>query len=535
MKKTAFLILSPVIMILLLATPSNQNISSALIWTDRGCGSFYTVYDPITVYFAPYADYEYELWSYHSGKPPQLLAAGVGTGHTFYVTGTVGPPEGQLSFVLSMSCSLGCDYCGMCDYGECTVFVQEYVCDCQNQCYGDDLWAMKCVNGVCVKDYMIEKNSSQCGYDPCKNVACTTVCRGYDLWAQKCVNGACVNDRLLEKNSVTCGYDPCSNITCRDVCKDYDLWSQKCSEGACVEDRLLEANSVSCGYDPCQGHCTNRQQDCGEYGVDCGGGCPFIDSDFDGVEDCKDLCGNSRCNKVDINGCEIDVDKDGVLDCEDDCPNEQGDPSERGCPKSMDWIMILGGIGAVAVVASGLVIWGLKGGKAPSQPKLQKVSKSEPETATRSISRSMPDDIAMRKEAAERIARETAEEVARKKAGTTIAEEASKQAGTKIAEEASKQAGTKIAEEASKQAGTKIAEEASKQAGTKIAEEASKQAGTKIAEEAAKGAGTKMAEAGAGAGITGMVAKREKEVYCPNCGEKMPPDSKFCSKCGHQL
>ncbi|MGC1123144.1 MAG: zinc-ribbon domain-containing protein [Candidatus Methanofastidiosia archaeon] len=481
MKKTAFLILSPVIMILLLATPSNQNTSSALIWTDRGCGSFYTVYDPITVYFAPYADYDFELWSYHSGKQPQLLSAGVGTGQTFYVTRTVGSPEGQLTFVLSMSCSYGCHYCGMCDYGECTVFVQEYVCDCSNQCYGDDLWAMKCVNGVCVKDYMIEKNSSQCGYDPCKNVACTTVCRGYDLWAQKCVNGACVDDRLLEKNSITCGYDPCSNIVCRDVCKDYDLWSQKCSEGACVEDRLLEANSVTCGYDPCQDHCTNRQRDCGEYGVDCGGGCPFIDSDLDGVEDCKDLCGNSRCNKVDINGCEIDVDRDGVMDCEDDCPNEQGDPSERGCPKSMNWFMILGGIGAAAVVGSGLVIWGLKGGRAPGQPKLQQVSKPEPKT----VSRSVPDDIAMRKEAAERIARETAEEVARKKAGTTIAEEASKQAGTKIAE------------------------------------------------EAAKGAGTKMAEAGAG--ITGMVAKREKEVYCPNCGEKMPPDSKFCSKCGHQL
>ena len=34
------------------------------------------------------------------------------------------------------------------------------------ECFGDDLWAMKLVNGNYVRDYIIELNSSQCDYDP---------------------------------------------------------------------------------------------------------------------------------------------------------------------------------------------------------------------------------------------------------------------------------------------------------------------------------------------------------------------------------
>jgi hypothetical protein len=501
----------------------------------------YTVYDPVIVYFAPYKGYYFELWSYHSGQVPQLLSAGVSQGATYYVKGTVGPPAGYITFELQMNCSEGCDYCGMCEYGQCTIYVEEYVCDCPNQCYGDDLWAMKCVNGVCTKDYIIEENSEQCGYDPCKNVTCDTVCRGYDLWSQRCVDGSCVDDTLLEMNSVSCGYDPCENINCRDVCRGYDLWSQKCVDGDCVDDQLLEANSVSCGYDPCENHCTNGQKDCGEYGVDCGGGCPIIDSDADGVEDCVDQCPNSRCNKVDSTGCETDVDQDGVLDCEDDCPHEKGNANNQGCPNNMNWILLLGGLGGVVVVGGGLALWGMKSGGS-SQP-LQGQPKSG--KMGRPISRPTPQEIAARKEAAEKIAQEVAQESAQKKAGAKVGEEAVKQAGKKVGEEASKQAGTKVAEEASKQAGTKVAEEASKQAGTKVAEEASKQAGTKVAEEASKQAGTKIAEetaktgaktagAASGAGLAGTVAK-QKEVFCPNCGEKLPPDSKFCSNCGYTL
>jgi hypothetical protein len=487
-------------MILLTVVPSNQH-TGALIWTDRGCGTVYTVYDPIIIYFTPYTGYEFEVWSFHNGQA-QLVSAGIGDGHTYYREGTIGPPAGEITFVLSMSCYYECAYCGMCDYGECTIFVDEYICDCPNRCYGDDLWAMTCVNGICVKDYIVEKNSAQCGYDPCKDVACTTACNGYDLWTQKCVDGKCVDDRLLEANSISCGYDPCTGIVCRDVCKGYDLWSQKCEGGTCVDDQLIESDSVTCGYDPCENHCTNGVQDCSEYGVDCGGGCPFTDSDNDGVEDCIDLCGNSRCNKVDAQGCEVDVDGDGVLDCEDDCPGEQGDASNRGCPGSTNLVLILGGIGALAAVGGGLALWGMRGGNPPT-PKMGQVSRApgaeQVPRSGRAISRPLSEEIAARQEAAERIARETAEEVARRKAGTEIAGEASKKAGAKLAGEASKKAGTKLAEEASKKAGTKLAETA------------------------------------AGVGVSGLVAKKQMKVKCPNCGEKMPADSKFCSKCGHKI
>ncbi|MBU7017604.1 MAG: zinc-ribbon domain-containing protein [Theionarchaea archaeon] len=372
--------------------------------------------------------------------------------------------------------------------------------------------------------------------DPCENVTCGTVCRGNDLWRQECVNGSCFDDQLVEANSSQCGYNPCENVTCGTVCRGNDLWRQECVNGSCVDSQLVEANSSQCGYDPCENHCTNQMQDCGEYGVDCGGGCPFTDSDSDGVEDCLDLCGNSRCNRVDAQGCETDVDNDGVLDCEDDCPNEAGDAANNGCPPGMNLILILGSIGAVAAVGGGLALWGLRSGRPSGQPQM------------RQISRPPPDDLAMRQEAAERIARETAQEVAQKKSGAQLAEGATKKAGTKLAEGATKKAGTQLAEGATKKAGTQLAEAGTKKAGTQLAEGATKKAGTQLAEAATKKAGTQLAEtaagtagttaaeAGAGAGITGMVAKKkEKEMFCPNCGEKMPSDSKFCSKCGHEL
>ncbi len=512
--------------IFLLVPISNQDSRGASIWTDKGCGSTYAVYDPVTVYFVTYPGVEFEIWSYHSGLAPKLVSAGVGTGQTFYVTGTIGPPAGEITFVLSMPCTEGCYYCGMCDYGQCTIYVIEVQCTCSNQCFGNDLWAMKCVNGVCVQDYLIEKNSTQCGYDPCRNVSCGTVCRGYNLWSQKCVNGTCVDDRLLETNSVSCGYDPCTNIVCRNTCKGYSLWSQKCVNGACVDDALLEANSVSCGFDPCQDHCTNGEKDCGEYGVDCGGGCPFTDSDGDGVEDCKDLCPNSQCNKVDSNGCEIDADGDGVTDCVDQCPNEAGDPSNGGCPTFNFNYIILAGIGGIIIIAGGLIFWGLKGKGPPSPP--------SPPTTEQLVYRPTPEDIAARREIAEQIAKETAEKVAKEKVSMKIGEEATTKIGTKIGEEASTKIGTKIGEEASTKIGTKIGEEATMKIGTKIGEEASTKIGTTMAGEASAGLGTEAAESAAGAGVTGMVA-RKKEMHCPNCGEKLPPDSKFCSKCGHKL
>jgi hypothetical protein len=89
-------------------------------------------------------------------------------------------------------------------------------------------------------------------------------------------------------------------------------------------------------------HCYNGIKDCNEYGVDCGGGCPFKDSDKDGVADCMDSCPDSACEKVDAKGCEIDTDSDGVGDCEDACPQEKGD-TLNGCPENEEnslWLMV---------------------------------------------------------------------------------------------------------------------------------------------------------------------------------------------------
>lgn len=38
---------------------------------------------------------------------------------------------------------------------------------CPNRkCYGYDLWSIRCVDGECVQDYIIEENSKECGYGP---------------------------------------------------------------------------------------------------------------------------------------------------------------------------------------------------------------------------------------------------------------------------------------------------------------------------------------------------------------------------------
>ncbi len=39
------------------------------------------------------------------------------------------------------------------------------------------------------------------GQDPCEKITCGKVCRGDELWEQSCVNGECVDQEMIEKNS----------------------------------------------------------------------------------------------------------------------------------------------------------------------------------------------------------------------------------------------------------------------------------------------------------------------------------------------
>lgn len=233
MKKMEISLIS-VSILLLTAVPPGQ-FNEQLVWTEKGCDVSYTVGDLITVYFAPYEGEEFELWAYDAVMNETLLCEGIGDGHTYDMTVTAEPPLGPRTFMLKMPCPGDCEFCDLCDFGQCTITIEE--------------------------------------------------------------------------------------------------------------------------HDPCEDHCVNRKQDCGEYGVDCGGGCPFIDSDRDGVEDCRDMCPHSRCNRVDAQGCEVDSDKDGVTDCEDECPYERGDPSHKGCPGSSSLILKVIGIMAVG---GALALWRMK-------------------------------------------------------------------------------------------------------------------------------------------------------------------------------
>lgn len=89
--------------------------------------------------------------------------------------------------------------------------------------------------------------------DPCEDIVCEDICINYDLYSQKCVDGECVPDQLIEKNSSNCGYippDPCEGIICPDYCDDINhikYTNGYCVNGKCVYD-TIEENSVECGY-----------------------------------------------------------------------------------------------------------------------------------------------------------------------------------------------------------------------------------------------------------------------------------------------
>ncbi|MGC1120520.1 MAG: hypothetical protein WBA22_05445 [Candidatus Methanofastidiosia archaeon] len=158
----------------------------------------------------------------------------------------------------------------------------------------------------------------------------------------------CCNECVVRCDSVECiedcaeCLDPCANIFCQDECYGYDLWSQKCVDGMCTRDELLDRNSSRCGYDLCRDHCTNGKEDCGEYDVDCGGGCPFRDSDDDGIEDCRDSC-----------------------------PDAQGDASNKGCPSSnaaSSMVLLLIGVGGSISAAGSLVYNRMRRERPGTQP-----------------------------------------------------------------------------------------------------------------------------------------------------------------------
>ena len=84
--------------------------------------------------------------------------------------------------------------------------------------------------------------------DPCEGVVCENICLGADLYSQKCVDGFCVTDQLIERNSVNCVSDPCAGVVCSNTCVGDDLWSRRCdpATGQCVLDQLIQSDSINC-------------------------------------------------------------------------------------------------------------------------------------------------------------------------------------------------------------------------------------------------------------------------------------------------
>ena len=281
--------------------------SSVEIRVDRGCGGYYDPGDPITVSF--------KVTSSASTATVTLID------HT---------PDGRKDYKIKDQ-----------TFYTNILYTHEGIIECPGGVERVEIIATVAVGMqiIILRDECIFY-VSDCR-DPCEDIYCGAVCRGEDLWQQECVDGECVFSYLIDRNSEECGYNPCRDITCGTACRGHNLWSQECVDGVCVDYQLIESNSSQCGFDPCRDHCTNGKQDWGEYGVDCGSGCPIRDIDRDSVEACIVLCSNCRCIRVDANGCETDVDDDGVLDFEDDCPDKKGDDSNRGCPDNVNLIWIV--------------------------------------------------------------------------------------------------------------------------------------------------------------------------------------------------
>jgi hypothetical protein len=92
---------------------------------------------------------------------------------------------------------------------------------CESKCDDCNYWARKCVNGDCVKDYIIEENSSKCGSEcPCRDVSCSNQCDDCNYWARKCVNGDCVKDYIIEENSSRCGSE-CPDLDINVIVSDH--------------------------------------------------------------------------------------------------------------------------------------------------------------------------------------------------------------------------------------------------------------------------------------------------------------------------
>lgn len=72
----------------------------AEIWVDRGCGSQYMIGDPITIYFRTSHDATVQVIDVHGSQTLLLYQGDIVGGLTYTQTGTVGPPEGTVTFII---------------------------------------------------------------------------------------------------------------------------------------------------------------------------------------------------------------------------------------------------------------------------------------------------------------------------------------------------------------------------------------------------------------------------------------------------
>jgi heat shock protein HslJ len=142
----------------------------------------------------------------------------------------------------------------------------------------------------------------------------------------KCLEGECVPDYVIEKESPLCKPGQEADDDQDGIPNNSDsCYNPDC---AIVDNRGCPKDTDRDGLNNCEDDCPNQAGSAANNGCPAGG----EDRDGDGVSDDQDACYNPGCTIIDELGCPRDADADGLPDCDDDCPGIPGEIANNGCP-----------------------------------------------------------------------------------------------------------------------------------------------------------------------------------------------------------
>jgi hypothetical protein len=138
--------------------------------------------------------------------------------------------------------------------------------------------------------------------DPCEDVICVNECYGMHLWKMKCFEGECVKDYILEMNSTECGYTPPVETQPPEPEKDTDQDGIPDSADECHNPGCTLVNPSGCPKDSDGDGLQDCYDDCpSEYGEKTNKGCP-VEQGHINIEICRVNFNASGNDNYNLNG-----------------------------------------------------------------------------------------------------------------------------------------------------------------------------------------------------------------------------------------